>query len=130
MNTKTINQTVTFKATPHEIYECLMDSEKHSEFSGAKAEISREVNGKFTAYDGWIEGSNVELIQDKKIVQKWRGSDWPEGHFSTATFELEESNGGTKLTFTQTDVPEENFKDISKGWHDHYWDKIKKTVEE
>lgn len=89
MKTKTIRQIVVFKASPHDVYEALMDSKKHSKFTGAKAIISREVGGKINAYDGYIEGVNVELVPDKKIVQKWRGSDWPEGHYSTATFELE-----------------------------------------
>ena len=41
--TKTIEQSVTFNASPHDVYEALMDSEKHSQFTGAKALISREV---------------------------------------------------------------------------------------
>ena len=37
--TKTIEQTVTIKANPHDVYEALMDSEKHSQFTGAPADI-------------------------------------------------------------------------------------------
>ena len=75
MKTRTIRQTVAFKATPHEVFEALMDSKKHSEFTGGKAKISRNVSGKFTAYDGYAEGTNLELVKDKKIVQTWRASD-------------------------------------------------------
>ncbi|MBE3119725.1 MAG: hypothetical protein IMZ50_13355 [Candidatus Atribacteria bacterium] len=42
---KVINQTVTFKVTPHDIYETLMDSKKHAAFTGGKASISRAVGG-------------------------------------------------------------------------------------
>ena len=84
MKTKIIRQTVTFKATQRDVYGLIMDSRKHSKFTGAKASISLKVGGKFTAYDGYIDGINVELVKDKKIVQKWRGSDWPENHYSTA----------------------------------------------
>jgi hypothetical protein len=70
MKTKTIRQQVTFKdTTPHELYEWLMDSKKHSQFTGQKAVINRKVGGKFKAGDGWIEGMNLELIQDKLILQ-------------------------------------------------------------
>ena len=62
-------------------------------------------------------------------MQKWRASDWREGHYSTATFELQSTDDGTKLKFTQTDVPEEQYKDISGGWIEHYWDKMKKMLE-
>jgi len=128
METKTIHQNVILKASAHEIYEMLMDSEKHSKFTGVKAVISREVNGKFTAYDGFIEGINLELVQDKKIVQKWRGSDWMEGHYSIATFELKDVDGGTELIFTQTDVPIDKYEHITKGWYEHYWDKMKRAL--
>lgn len=36
VTTKTIEQSVTFNASPHDVYEALMDSEKHSQFTGAK----------------------------------------------------------------------------------------------
>ncbi len=127
MKTKTIKQSVIFDAKPHEVYEALMDSKTHSKFTESKASISRKQGGKISAYDGWIEGENVKLVNDRKIVQKWRGSDWPEGHLSVATFELKVEAGKTKLTFTQTDVPEEHYKAISSGWKEHYWDKMKRT---
>ena len=127
MKTKTIRQSVTFKASPHDVYEALMDSKRHSKFTGAKANISREVSGKINAYGGYIKGVNVKLAPDKKIVQKWRGSDWLDKHYSTATFELKKSGKGTKLTFVQTGVPEEQYDSISDGWAEHYWNKMKKS---
>ena len=77
MKTKTIKQSVTFRAKPHEVYEALMDSGKHAKFTGGEAHISREVGGKFSAFDGYSEGVNLELMPDKRIVQSWRTSDWP-----------------------------------------------------
>ncbi|VVC03582.1 Uncharacterised protein [Candidatus Burarchaeum australiense] len=56
MKTKTLKEVVEFDSSPHEVYEALMDSEKHSRFTGGKAKISREVGGKFSAYDGYAEG--------------------------------------------------------------------------
>ncbi len=129
MRTRTIRQTATFKVAPHEVYEALMDSRKHSEFTGDKAVISRAVGGKFSAFDGWAEGTNVELVPDRKIVQAWRGSDWPEGHYSQATFALLETAGNTKLTFTQTGVPEEFYEDVKKGWREYYWKPMKAMLE-
>jgi activator of HSP90 ATPase len=139
METKTIKQKVKFKSTPHEVYEALMDSKKHSQFSGDKAEISRKIGGKFTAYGGYIVGTNLELVPDKKIVQLWRGSDWPEGHFSKVIFVFEDK--GTKLasanfnqkrtqmTFTQEGVPKDYHKPISDGWKEHYWEPMKEMLE-
>lgn len=83
-----------------------MDSRKHGKFTGSKTSISRKVGGKFSVYDGGLKGVNLELVPDEKIVQSWRTEDWPEGHYSKITFALEEVNGKTRLTFTQTGVPE------------------------
>lgn len=122
---KVIKQKVIFKTTPHEIYEMLMDSKKHAEFTEAEAKISRKVGGKFTTYDGYSEGVNVELVPDKKIVQKWRASDWPAGHYSLATFVLSKNKNGTVLNFTQKDVPDNQYNSIKQGWIEFYWDKMK-----
>ncbi len=128
METKNIKQTVTFKASPHDVYDMLMDSKKHSKFTGGVASISQKVGGKISAYDGYIEGKNLELEPDKKIVQSWRGSDWPEGYYSKTTFKLEKTETGTKLTFTQEAVPSEFYEDIKQGWIDWYWEPMKKLL--
>ena len=129
METKTIKQSVTFKASPHDVYEALMDAKKHAAFTGGKATISRKVGGKFTVFDNYGTGVNKELEQDKKIVQTWRAEDWPEGIFSEVTFAFTAAAGGTKLTFTQTGVPADQYEDVSQGWQDYYWTPMKEMLE-
>jgi activator of HSP90 ATPase len=129
MATKTIKQSAAFKARPHEVYEALMDAKKHAKFTGGKARISREVGGKFTVFDAYATGVNLELTPDKKIVQSWRAEDWPEGVYSKAAFVLKEAAGGTTLTFTQTGVPAEFAAEIAQGWRDYYWKPMKKMLE-
>ena len=128
MKTGTVRQTATFKAGAHEVYEALMDSKKHSGFTGSQASISRKVGGSISVYNGEIEGINLELVPDRKIVQSWRYSDWPEGHYSRATFSLKEIATGTRLTFTQTGVPLEFLDDIAQGWRDYYWAPMKEML--
>ena len=106
-----------------------MDSRKHARFTGAKARISRRRGGKFAAYDGYIDGINLDLVPDKKIVQSWRGSDWPKGHYSKATFSLKKIKSGTRLTFTQRGVPVKYYGDIRQGWRDFYWRPMKEMLE-
>ncbi len=125
---KTVRQSVTLPAKPHDVYEALMDSRKHARFTKSPATISRKVGGKFTAYDGYIEGVNLELVPDKKIVQSWRGSEWPTGHLSKATFALSRVKTGTRLTFTQRGVPDRHYVSIKQGWIDHYWMPMKASL--
>jgi len=121
----TIKQTVIFKASPAQLYEAILDPAIHSKFTGAKATGSAKVGGKFTAYDGYISGVNLELVKDSKIVQEWTSTDFPEGHKTQVTFEFLPVKTGTKLKFTQTNVPGENYADIAKGWEDFYWIPLK-----
>lgn len=121
MKIKTIHQMANFKAQPAQVYKLLMDSKLHAEFSGSAAHINPKVGGKISAYDGYIEGKNIDLIPNKLIVQEWRGTDWPEGVWSVATFALAKTPSGTKLTFTQTGVPVDHAADIAQGWKDFYW---------
>ena len=130
IRTKSIRQTAVFKAGPKEIYELLMDSKKHSAFSGGAARISRKVGGRFTAYDDYASGVNVKLVPGKLIVQTWRASDWPKAHYSTITFQLEKKGTGTKLTFIQTGVPIDQYEDVKQGWKDWYWEKMKEYLGE
>ena len=74
------------------------------------------------AGDGYIEGKHVELIPNRKIVQHWRGSDWPIEHYSKATFSFSPAGRNrTKMVFTQTGIPEEQFESIKQGWIEYYW---------
>ena len=66
MRTRTLQQTVTFKASPHQVYDMLMNSKKHQSLSGEPAKISRKVGGKFTAWGSHISGINLVLKPSKK----------------------------------------------------------------
>src|SRR5215469_14610139 len=94
MQTKTLRQTVTFKASPHEVYDILMDSRKHQSLSGEPAKISRKVGGKFTAWGSHISGINLVLKPGKKIVQAWRATGWRPDHYSVAIYDIAKVQAG------------------------------------
>jgi activator of HSP90 ATPase len=129
MATKTIKQTVEIKVAPKVVYDAFMTSKTHSKFTGAPAKISNKVGGKFSVWDGYAEGENVELIPGKKIVQTWRASDWPEGSDSKITITFTKKGNGTKLSFIQTGVPADFFDDIKQGWTNYYWTPMKQLLE-
>lgn len=118
---KTIRQSVTVQASPSQVYSILMDPRKHARLTGGKATISQKVGERFSTFDGYADGVNLELQKGRKIVQSWRASDWPANHYSKATFALKKVPGGTKLTFTQTGVPNNQYSSIKQGWIDYYW---------
>ena len=60
--TKPIVQSVTFKASPEELFEIFTDSKKHSAATGAKASVSAKAGAKFTAFEGMLSGRNLLVI--------------------------------------------------------------------
>jgi uncharacterized protein YndB with AHSA1/START domain len=123
---KTIKQRVKFQAPAELVYKLLADSRLHTAFAGEKAVISRNVGGRFWAYDGHCTGINVDLVPGKRIVQAWRSKRFPEGIYSMAAFVLTPTrDGGTELVLTHRGVPKDLIPGIEKGWREFYWDRMK-----
>src|SRR3954453_5472107 len=123
---RTIKQTALVRgATPADIYRTLMDAKRHGALSGQPAKVSTRVGGKWSVGHD-LEGKHLKLVKDKRIVQTWRANNWPKGVYSKATFAMAKAAGGTKITFTQTGVPAEYYKEISTGWRSYYWGPLKK----
>jgi len=131
MRTKSIRQTLNFKAQPIEVYEMIMDQEKHSAITASEVEMSRTIKGKFTAFGGYCKGHNIELVEGEKIIQAWHFDEheWPEEHFSICTFLLEKTGDGTKLSFVQKGVPAHKYDELKDGWHEYYWKPMKDFIE-
>ena len=127
MRTKTIRQTIIFKAPPLKVYEMLMDSKKHQSLSGEKAEISKKVGGRFTAWGSHIQGINLVLKPGEKIVQAWRATGWWADHYSVAIFDLQPVGSGTRLKFTQIGVPPNRYSGHYRGWIETYWTPMKEV---
>ncbi len=127
MKTKTIRQSVQFKAEPSEVFNLLMNKKKYSDFSGSDVTISNKPKGKFEVFDGYCTGVNLEIVPHKLIVQSWHFAEegWPDDHLSTCTFEFLPSVSGTKLSFVQTEVPEFCHKALSDGWKKYFWEPMK-----
>ncbi len=74
-----IEQTVHFEASPADVFDALLNSGIHTEFTGSPATTSRRTGARFTAWDGYISGKNIQLVKNAKIVQEWKTAEWPQG---------------------------------------------------
>jgi activator of HSP90 ATPase len=128
VKTKTIQQTVRFKASPRKIYELLMNSKKHQSLSGEKAIINTKVPGKFAAWNGHITGFNLALKPGAKIVQAWRATGWWPDHYSIAIFDFEKTKGGAVMRLTQIGVPSHRYSGHYRGWIETYWTPMKEVL--
>jgi len=114
--------TALMPVSPQVIYDTWIDSRGHTERTGSAAEMSAEVGGGYTAWDGYIFGRNIELVPHSRIVQSWRtaefGDDDPD---STIIVSLEPADGGTRLTLEHRGVPDGQTDYEQGGWEENYF---------
>ena len=121
-----IKLSITLPAEPKTLYNAWLSSRKHSEFTNSKATIEKKVGSSFTAHDGYITGTNELLHMNKRIVQKWRTTDFDEAaEDSVVEIQFEKVEKGTKVIVAHSNLPDETGKSYRKGWRDHYFKPMK-----
>ncbi len=113
-------------AAKEAVYNAWLDSEKHAKMTNsASATGSLEIGGSFMAHDGYIKGKNIELVPYSKIVQSWRSTEFKVGEEdSLITVIFEDTDGGTLVTLTHSNVPESG-EHYESGWRSHYFEPMK-----
>ena len=124
----TIRQEIDFKPGPDRLYEALLDAKRFSVFTGDSAEIQRQPGGSFTLFGGRIEGRNIELASNQRIVQAWREASWSPGIYSLVKFELVARSFGTRVVFDQTGIAEHDWEHLNEGWPIRYWEPLHKYL--
>jgi len=125
-----IHHEIRFKASPARVFEALMNSDQHAAFTAnGDAEISREAGGPFSAHGGQVLGRNIEILPERRIVQAWRVSDWPDGVYSLVRFELTGEGDETKLVFEHWGFPDGARDHLDSGWKARYWEPLRKYLE-
>jgi activator of HSP90 ATPase len=123
-----LHQEAEFKASPQRVYEVFLDSKQFAACTGMPAEIDPKAGGAFSMFGGLIVGRNVELVPNERIVQAWRPTHWDPGVYSIARFEFKAQDGGTLIVLDHTGFPEGEYDHLDWGWHNHYWDNLKKYL--
>ena len=113
-------------AAPERVYTAWMSADEHTAFTGGAATMDPVVGGRFTAWDGYISGKNLELEPYHRIVQAWRTTEFPEGSAdSWLEILLQPVEGGTRLTLIQNHVPAGQSATYKQGWRDYYFSPMK-----
>jgi len=113
-------------AKASDIYEAWLNSEGHTAITGSPAHVDGKVAGKFTAWDGYIFGTTLEVTPNQRIIQSWRTSEFPDdAPDSRVEVLFEEVPGGTKITLTHSDMPEDQVESYKQGWDDFYFKPMK-----
>jgi activator of HSP90 ATPase len=122
-----ITVSAVFDVPAKALYDAWLSSEAHSAFTGSTAEIDSVVGGRYSAWDGYIEGETLELEPYRRILQSWRTSEFPEGSpDSLLEVQFEEEGAGTRITLVHSDLPESQAENYRQGWVENYFDPMRK----
>lgn len=109
-----------------DIYTAWLSSEGHAAMTGSPADVDGKVGGEFSAWDGYIFGSTLELDSDRRIVQAWRTTEFPDNApDSRLEILFEEVPEGTKVTLIHGNMPEDQADSYRQGWEDFYFKPMK-----
>jgi uncharacterized protein YndB with AHSA1/START domain len=114
--------TARLAAPPERVFDAWMSGAEHGAFTGGGATVEPRVGGRHTAWDGYIEGTTLELARPLRIVQTWRTTEFPEGAAdSRLELLLRPHAGGTELTLQHTGIPRGQGAKYRRGWEEHYF---------
>ena len=121
-----IQLSIEIPVSARRIYEAWLNSEEHAAFTGGEANVDPNINGEYTAWDGYIQGKTIELQPYQRIVQTWRTTDFLESNpDSRLEILLEETEGGTKVTLIHSNIPQGQARLYEQGWKDFYFEPMK-----
>ena len=123
---------VKLSCTAKEVFTGWLNDKIHSAFTGgAKAKTSPHEGGSFSAHDGYITGTNVEIFPYKKIIQRWRTTDFdPSDEDSVIELFFTYKDDHTLMTITHTNLPDGQGENYKKGWKEYYFTHMKKYFEQ
>jgi uncharacterized protein YndB with AHSA1/START domain len=127
MPTESIEVSARFPVSPDRLYAAWLDSQEHTRFTGDTARVEPLVGGRFTAWSGYITGETLELHPDRRILQTWRTTEFPDGaEDSRIEVRLEPVEGGTRLTIVHTGIPDGQGHQVEDGWIDYYFEPMQR----
>jgi activator of HSP90 ATPase len=119
-----------FDTTPAFLYKFFTDSKLHTDVTGSNATIRNKIGGEFTAWDDYIKGEIIALEKNKKIIQKWRTTEFNKNDKdSILEITIEEINKNrSKLTLKHSELPEGTEEEYKNGWKDYYIKPLKEFI--
>lgn len=117
----------TLPATPEEVYVALTNPLTIKLWTGEEAEMSTEVGSEFSLWEGSIIGKNLEFEENKKIVQQWYFNQEDE---SIVTIKLHRDGGNTSVELSHTNIPDEDYDNITEGWREAYMGSLQEYFDE
>jgi len=127
---KSYKQYFEIEASPNEIFLALTNPFTIELWSGYHAVMDDKVGTEFSLWEGDIVGKNIKVETDKLLVQEWYfGEDTPEEKTSIVSIKLFPKNSKTSVEVKQTNIPDDDYDNITTGWDESYFGAIKNFLE-
>lgn len=116
-------------APPARVMQLLTDAALIRKWSGGEAVLENKVGGRFSMFDGWVNGAVTKTGADE-LAYTWLTTDQPEGSKPTEVhYVLKKHDGGTKVILHHTGfATEEEMKDHRSGWADFFFDPLEDFI--
>ena len=124
VNVTTVTDTEEFRTTAAELYQTFTDPQRIAAFTRSPPKVfeGAKKGGKFELFGGNVMGEFVELVEPTMIVQRWRLTQWPSGHFSTLQikFDQNDRDAVTVMRVNWDGVPVGQEEVTKRNWGEYY----------
>ncbi len=116
-------------AAPADVYNALTNKNMLEIWTGEDAVMEEIPGTEFSLWEESISGMNLEFEKDFKIVQEWYFGEEDEDKKSIVTIKLHPEKNGTSMEVTQTNIPDEAYRNIVEGWEEDYFNGLNELFE-
>uniref|UniRef100_A0A8C4QKP1 AHA1, activator of heat shock protein ATPase homolog 1a n=1 Tax=Eptatretus burgeri TaxID=7764 RepID=A0A8C4QKP1_EPTBU len=116
-----------FQTCPEDLYRIFTSEEMVQAFSRTSAVVKPEKGGQLLMMNGHVSGQFVELVENSRIVMKWRCRDWPDAHYAVVTLTFLDRTSETELRLECRGVPASEEEATREGWRRYYFESIRQT---
>lgn len=128
---RTIHLAASLPASPNELFDMYLDPKLHAAITGAPVSIGSHTGAKFRAFDGGLQGTILQVVPKRLIVQSWRASHWKARDIdSTLILTFWPEGRGARIELVHVNVADSDFADVSEGWQIYYWAPWRKYLKE
>ncbi|OGP53440.1 MAG: hypothetical protein A2Y65_07045 [Deltaproteobacteria bacterium RBG_13_52_11] len=119
---RTIHLAASLPASPDELFDMYLDPALHAAITGAPVSIGAHAGARFQAFDNGLQGTILQVVPKRLIVQSWRSAGWKASDIdSTLILTFWPEGRGTRIELVHVNVADHDFAGVSQGWEIYYW---------
>jgi activator of HSP90 ATPase len=119
---RTLSLAVALPASATRLYGMYLDPKQHAAFTGAPVQIAAQPGARFSAFDGALSGTILQVVPNRLIVQSWRSTHFAKRDLdSTLVLSFWPKGRAAQIEITHVNIADSDFAGVSEGWSKYYW---------